>query len=107
RDTAQPQHQLEIGRAERAFAGLADDRLAAKRREFGDDLPAGLAAHQYPATRSRIADPGADAARAPPLVGWEIAEVGAMPLPGVKDVKSASPHSAEYRGDRLGRRAGQ
>jgi hypothetical protein len=78
-DAAQPQHQLEVGGAERALAGLVDDRLARQRRQIGDDLPAGLAAHQDAAARAGIADAGADLARAPALVGGQVGEVGAWP----------------------------
>jgi hypothetical protein len=55
-DAAQPQHQSKIRGAERAFAGLVDKRLAGKRRQLGDDLPAGLAAHQDAAARAGVAN---------------------------------------------------
>src|ERR1700674_5003789 len=45
-DPAQAQHQLEIGGAERALAGLVDDRLAVSRREIRNDIPPGLAARE-------------------------------------------------------------
>ena len=89
-DAARAQHQLEVGGAERALARLVDDRLARQRRELGDDLPARLAAHQDAAARPGIADAGADAARAPALVGRQVGEVGAMALAGVDDVVAAS-----------------
>ena len=100
-DAAQPQHQLEVGGAERALAGLVDDRLAGQRRELGNDLPAGLAAHQDAAARAGIADAGADLARAPALVGGQVGEIGAMALAGVDDVKAlarASPRAARLIG---------
>jgi hypothetical protein len=53
---AQPQHQTKIGGVERALAGLVDDRLAGERRQFGYDLPAGLAAHQEAAAGALVAD---------------------------------------------------
>ena len=96
-DAAQPQHQLEIGGAERALAGLVDDRLAGQRRELGDDVPARLAAHQDAAARARIADAGADPARAPALVGRQIGEIGAMALAGVEDVEALRAHRREHR----------
>jgi hypothetical protein len=46
REAAHPEHQLEIGGAERAFAGLVDEKLAIGRRLVGNDHPAGLAARQ-------------------------------------------------------------
>ena len=106
-DAAQPQHQFEIGGAERALAGLVDDGLARQRREIGNDLPAGLAAHQHAAAGAGIADPGADLARAPLLVGGQVGEVGAVALAGVDDVKALRAHRRQQLLDRLDRRAGQ
>src|SRR5439155_1205473 len=82
---APAQHQFEVGGAERALAGLVDDRLAGKRRQLGDDFPARLAAHQDAAARTRVADAGADTPRAPALVFRKICEIGAMSLAGVED----------------------
>ena len=94
-DAAHAQHQFEVGGAERALAGLVDDGLAGSRREIGNDVPAGLAAHQDPAARAGIADPGADLARAPALVGGQIGEIGAMTLAGMDDVIALGAHRRE------------
>ena len=93
-DAARAQDQLEVGGAERALAGLVDDRLAGQRRELGDDLPARLAAHQDAAARARVADAGADALRAPALVGGQVGQVGPMALAGVDDRVAAAPRIA-------------
>ena len=106
-DAAQPQHQFEVGGAERALAGLVDDGLAGQRRQIGDDVPAGLAAHQHAAARAGIADSGADLARAPPLVGGQVGKVGPVAFAGVDDVKALRAHHREQFLDRLDRRAGQ
>ena len=106
-DAAQAQHQFEIGGAERALAGLVDDRLAVARRQLGNDLPAGLAAHQDAAARPGIADAGADLPRAPALVGGQIGEIGAMAFAGVDDVEALGARGGERALDRLDRRAGQ
>ena len=105
RDAALAQDQLEIGGAERALAGLVDDRLAGGRSELGDDVPARLAAHQDAAARPGIADAGADPARAPAFVGGQIGEIGAMALAGVDDVEALAAHRREQPLDRLDRRA--
>ena len=104
---AQPQQQLEIGGAERAFAGLVDDRLALMRRELGDDLPAGLAADQNAAAGSRIADAGADLPRAPAFVCRQIGEIGTMAFAGVDDVEALRARGGKRALDRLDRRTGQ
>ena len=106
-DAAQAQHQLEIGGAERALAGLVDDRLLRQRRELRDDVPARLAAHQDAAARARIADAGADAARAPALVGGQVGEIGPMAFARVDDVEALGAHGREHALDRLDRRARQ
>ena len=101
------QHQLQVGGAERALAGLVDDRLAGQRREFGNDVPAGLAAHQDAAAGPGIADAGADLPRAPALVGGQVGEVGAMAFAGVDDVVALVAHRRQQPLDRLDRRARQ
>ena len=106
-DAAQPQHQFEVGGAERSLAGLVDDGLTRQRRQIRNDLPAGLAAHQHAAARAGIADPGADLARTPLLVGGQVGEVGAVSFAGVDDVKALRAHRREQLLDRLDRRAGQ
>src|SRR5471032_896336 len=68
-DATRAQHQLEIGSAERALARLVDHRLALFRRQFRDDFPARLAAHQDAPARAGIADARTDLPRAPALVG--------------------------------------
>src|SRR3954463_5880085 len=47
----------------------------------------GLAAPQHPPARPGIADPGADLPRAPLLVGGQVAQIGAVTLAGMDDVK--------------------
>ncbi len=104
-DAARAQDQFEVGRAERALAGLVDDDLAGDRREFVDDLPAGLAAHQDLAAGAGIADAGADAARAPAFVCGQVGQVRPMPLARVDDVIALGARRREQRLDRLDRRA--
>ena len=96
-DAAQAQHQFEIGGAERALAGLVDDRLARPGRELRDDVPARLAAHEDAAARPGVADAGADPARAPALVGGQVGEIGAMALAGVDDVEALPRASSPAR----------
>ena len=64
-DAAAAQHGFEVGGVERALAGLVDDRLAVDGGEFGDDVVAGLAAHQDAAHRAGIADAGGELAARP------------------------------------------
>jgi len=59
-DPARAQQQIQVGRVERALAGLVDDQLAVDRRDLGHDLPTRLAADEDPAARSFVADAGAD-----------------------------------------------
>ena len=54
---------LELGRVERALAGLVEHDLALDRRELVDDLVAGLAADEDAAVRPLVADPLEVAAR--------------------------------------------
>jgi hypothetical protein len=103
-DAAQPQHQFEVGGAERALAGLVDDGLARQRRQIGDDVPARLAAHQDAAARTGVADPGADLARAPAFVVWQVGQVRPVAFAGVDDVKTLRAHHREQLLDRLDRR---
>jgi hypothetical protein len=103
----QAEHQLEIGRAKRAFAGLVDDRLAIGRREVGYDFPAGLAAHQDAPARTGIADAGADPAGAPALVCRQVGKIRAMAFAGVEHMKPVAAHRRQNRADRRDRRAGQ
>ena len=86
--------QFEVGGVERPLPGLSMIDLAGQRRQFGDDLPARLAAHQDAAARPGVADAdaaGADLPRAPALVGRQVREVGAMALAGVDDVEAGWP----------------
>src|SRR5208282_6530139 len=103
----QPQHQFEIGGAKRALAGLVDNWLAGKRRQFGDDLPAWLVPHEDAPAWAGIADAGADAPRAPALVLRQIGEVGSVALAGVEDMKAGAAHRRKNRRDRLDRRTGK
>ena len=84
-DAALVEDQFQVGGAERALAGLVDDRLAFDRVEFGDDVPARFAAHQDAAAGAGIADAGIDAARAPALVGGQVGKVGPVALARVDD----------------------
>src|SRR5258708_6041481 len=98
-DALLAQDEVEVRRAERALARLVDDDLAGGGRELGDDLPAGLAAHEDAALGTEIADahvlvvPGL--ARAPALVGRQVRQVGAVPLARVDDAKALPAHVLE------------
>jgi hypothetical protein len=61
-----------------------------------NDLPAGLATHEDLAVGTRIADAGADLARAPALVGGKIGEVGAVALARVEDVVALAAQGGEH-----------
>src|SRR3984957_14360552 len=101
------QHQFEVGGAKRALAGLVDDGLARRRFELRDDFPTRLAAHQDAAARTRIADAGADALRAPALVLWKVGKVGAVTLPRVNDAVTFGAHGVEHGANRIYRRPRQ
>ena len=60
-----------------------------------------------PAARTRIADAGADALRAPALVRRQVGEIGPMALASMEDVVAFGAHRREQLGDRLDRRARQ
>ena len=104
-DAPLAQDQIEIGRAERSFAGLVDDRLARARRELGDDVPARLAADQDAPAGAAVAD--ADAfisgrpSRSPALVGGQVGEIGAVALARVQDRIAGRPHLFEHAADRI------
>src|SRR5664279_1215225 len=51
RDAAILEHCVEVGRVERALAGLVDHGFARNRCEVGDDVVTGFAAHENPAHR--------------------------------------------------------
>ena len=89
-------YQFKIGRAERAFAGFVDDRLARKRGQLRDNLPAGFATYQDAAARTRVANAGADAPRPPALVCRKIGEIGPMPLTRVEDMKAQATHLRKH-----------
>src|SRR5580704_13136858 len=81
-DAAMFEDRVEVGRVERALARLVDDRLAGQWVELGNDVVAGLAAHEQPAHRCRVADlEGGVAAHL--LCRSEIGEVGPVAFAGV------------------------
>src|SRR5262249_54879461 len=90
-----------------ALAWFVDDRLARLGLQFVDNVPALFAAYQNPTARAGVANAGADALRAPALVGRQVGEVGSMALPRVKDVVPFGAHRLQRCRDRLDRRAGQ
>src|SRR5580704_2646446 len=81
-DAAMLQDRMEVGGVESALAGLVDDRLARRGIELGNDVVAGLAAHQDAAHRSFVADRGL-AAAAHLLGRRQVREVRPMALAGV------------------------
>jgi hypothetical protein len=83
-DAAAAQHGFEVGGVERAFAGLVHHRLAMDGGEFGDDVMACLATHQYAAHRPGIADAGGEVA-ARPLGRREVGQVATMAFACVHD----------------------
>ena len=104
-DPALAQDQVEVGRAERALAGLVDDRLAGQRRQLRDDVPARLAADQDPAARPRVAD--ADAPfpcvrrERQRLLAGRSARSGRCPSRVCMMWKPPARIAAEHRADRL------
>ena len=97
RDAAAAQHRLEVGGVERALAGLVDHRLAGGGGEFGDDVVAGLAAHQDAAHRAGIAD-----------AAGELAARAALPAAGRKGradgLRGYGSPASRPRGRRAARR---
>src|ERR1700730_14053575 len=81
-DAAMLQDRMQVGRVEGALAGLVDDRLAGRGIELGNDVVAGLAAHQDAAHRTAVADRGL-AAAARLLGRRQVGEVRAMTLAGM------------------------
>jgi hypothetical protein len=92
------QQRIEVGRVERALAGLVDYRLAWRGLERIDDVVPILAAHEDAAHRARVAD----AVLQPPaqlLVERQIGEVGAMAFARMHD-----EHAFAARLEHLARR---
>src|SRR4029077_14922381 len=106
-NTAQAQHQFEIGGAEVALAGLVDDRLARHWCQLRYDRPARLTAHQDAAARAGVANAGADAPRAPALVCREVGEIGSMPLAVVEAMEAVLARYREPLWDRFDGRTGK
>ena len=75
---------MQVGRVEGALARLVDDRLAGRRIEFGNDVVAGLAAHQDAAHRTCIANAGL-AAPTDLLGRGQVGQVRPMALAGMHD----------------------
>ena len=88
--------QLEVGRVERALAGLVDHRLAVERIELGDDVVAGLAADQDAAHRPGVAD--AHRGRAALDLGRRrIGEIRAVAFARVDDQQACGARRVEHR----------
>ena len=101
-DAAVAQDQLEVGGVERALARLVDHRLAGDRVELRDDVVPGLALHQNPAHRPRIAD--ALARRAAHDLGRRrVGQIGAMALAGVDDQHAGLARRRQHLRRRLDR----
>src|SRR6202044_4105400 len=94
-DAAVAQHQFEVGLIERALARLVDHRLAGQRVELGNDVVAGLAAHQDAAHRTVRADAGRRIATFD-FVGRRVGEVGAVAFAGVNDQHADAPRGTEH-----------
>src|ERR1700733_8348115 len=71
-NSALAENQIQIRCAERAFARFVDDRFALFGIKFGNDVPAGFAAHQDSAAGAFIADARAEAAGSPAFVLGQI-----------------------------------
>src|SRR6516162_10221119 len=99
RDAPVLQHCIEVGSVKGSLARLIDDRLARQRVEFGDDVVPGLAAHQYAAHRTRVADAGSELA-ADSFRRRQVGEVGTMALAGMNDGQPAA--RASWSKDRVG-----
>src|SRR5664279_485964 len=87
RDAAVLEHRVEIGRVERALAGLVDDGLAGDRCEIGDDVVTGFAANEDPAHRPAVADADGET----PARGFrrrQIREIGTMAFTRVHNKES-------------------
>lgn len=101
-DSAHAQHQREVGVAKRAAAGLVDDGLGGEGRELGDDVVAGLAAHEQAAEGAPVADAdarGAAAAAAGEVALRERAEVGPVALARVVDGVAGAAEGGEEGAD--------
>ena len=95
-DAAILQREIEIGGVERALAGLVDHRLAVDRIKLGDDVVAGLAAHQDAAHRTGVAD--ALARRAALDLGRRrVGQIGPVALAGMDDQQAGRARRVEHR----------
>src|SRR5581483_8877602 len=101
RDALAAQHQVELGRVERALARLVDQHLTRYGRDLRHDLPPGFATHQDAPGRPLRADLRPDLGRSPALVRGQVGEVRGVPLPGVDDQHAHRPGVCEQpRGGR-------
>ena len=100
------QQRVEIGRVERALAGLVDHRLAGDRIELRDDVVAGLAADEDAPHRAGIADAHRGLA-ALELRLRRVGEIGAVPFARVDDQQSGGARGLEHRSARRDRAAEQ
>ena len=107
-DAGRAQDVLDVGCVKAALARLVDHDLVLERRKFGDDLPAGLAAHEDPAARPGFADPRRDVAAAPDLVRGQIDELRPMALARMDHEDFGKPpNGIETARDRFDDRARQ
>ena len=100
------QQRVEIGRVERALAGLVDHRLAGDRIELGDDVVPGLAANEDAPHRTGIADAHRRLA-ALELRLRRVGEIGAVPFAGVDHQQAGGARGLEHGAARRDRAAEQ
>jgi len=84
-----------------------DHDFAGDGSEFGNDFPSRLAANQYPAAGSVIADTGADLTGAPALVGRQVRQIAPVALARMDDRKATGACLRQHLADRLDRRTRQ
>ncbi len=98
-NAAVAEDRLEIGRVKGTFARLVDNRLVACRSKFVDDRVTGLAAHEQPPHRARIAD--GDLRLAARAFGrWQVGKIRPMSLAGVDHQHPRSPCRSTEAADR-------
>src|SRR6202042_3825722 len=93
-DAAGLQDCVQIGSEKRALPWLVDHRFAGCGIEFGDDVVAGLAAHEDATHRARVPN-ASSAAAADFLRRREVGKSGAMALAGMDDQASDSAPSRQ------------
>jgi hypothetical protein len=95
---------VQVGRVERAFAGLVNHRFAVGWIKFGNDVVSGFAPNQNSSHRAGIAD-GGRAATANFFRGRQTAEIGTVSFARVQNLQTFCAPRGEQNFVRLNRAA--